>query len=224
MCKNCINYMKNKFVQFWMELFFKPTLFYKKRLRNAHKEPAYFNFVLIVFGIGYGINRMDSQLIKIDMRGDLLKFGFLNNWFVYWLIVIFGGLIGGYFTYLIGGWFYDVRIRWSKGTRDLNKSRYMYLYSGVVFYIVVMIETIIAMFFYRHPYSTSEVNTVFDISSSIILLFFIFYSIYISFKGVRSITNAEKNRSILWFIVLPIIYYVIVFYVYFFLLLKNIMY
>ena len=100
----------------------------------------------------------------------------------------------------------------------------MYLYSGVVFYIVVMIETIIAMFFYRHPYSTSEVNTVFDISSSIILLFFIFYSIYISFKGVRSITNAEKNRSILWFIVLPIIYYVIVFYVYFFLLLKNIMY
>ena len=62
--------MKNKFVQFWMELFFKPTLFYKKRLRNAHKEPAYFNFALIVFGIGYGINRMDSQLIKIDMRGD----------------------------------------------------------------------------------------------------------------------------------------------------------
>ncbi len=61
--------MKSNLITFWTELFLKPKLFFKKNLRNSKKQPAYYSIAIIIFCVGYGINRLDQQLMKLELRG-----------------------------------------------------------------------------------------------------------------------------------------------------------
>jgi MFS family permease len=214
--------MKSNLITFWTELFLKPKLFFKKNLRDSSRQPAYYNIAMIIYCIGYGIDRLDLQLMKLDLRGKLDEAGYLNNWIVYWLIAIIGGLIGGYILYHIGGWFFNLRLKWSKGTSDIEKSKHIYLYSGVVSNSIIVLTTLISMTFNNKPYISDSGLYFWDIISPILLLFFVYYSIYISYSGVRSITDADKLRSKLWFIIIPVIFYTVVYITVFTLILKLI--
>lgn len=196
-------------ITFWSELFLKPKLFFKKHLRNSRIEPPYHTIAIIIFCIGYGIDRLDQQLMKADYRGKLEDFSLLNNWIVYWLVATFGGLIGGYILYLIGSWFFNVRLKWSKGTSDIEKSKNIYLYSGVVSFSIIILTTFISMAFNKKPYDPDSEFNFWNLISSISLLFFIYYSVYISYMGVRSITDAEKTRSRIWFLAIPMTFHTI---------------
>ena len=55
-----------KFTDFWMNLFIRPKVFFKRNLINSKQQPSYFPLAIIVFGIGYGIDRLDRQLTKFD--------------------------------------------------------------------------------------------------------------------------------------------------------------
>ena len=199
--------MKSNLITFWTELFLKPKLFFKKYLRNSESQPAYYNIAIAIFCIGYGIDRLDQQLMKFDLRGNLDEAGLLNNWIVYWVVAILGGFIGGYILYLIGGWFFNVRLKWSKGTGDIEKSRYIYLYSGVVSFAVIILATLLSMTFNNKPYISESESFLWDLISAVLLLFFIFYSVYVSYTGVRAITDAEKVRSRIWFLIIPMVFY-----------------
>lgn len=203
--------MISNLVTFWIELFLKPKLFFKKNLRDSKRQPAYYSIAMIIFCVGYGIDRLDQQLMKLDLRGKLDEASNLNNWIFYWLIAIIGGLIGGYILYLIGGWFFNLRLKWSKGTSDIEKSKHIYLYSEVVSYSFIVLTTLISMTFNKKPYISDSELYVWDIISPILLLFFVYYSIYISYSGVSSITDADKLRSKLWFLIIPIIFYTVVY-------------
>lgn len=214
--------MKSNLITFWTELFLKPKLFFKKNLRNSKKQPAYYSIAIIIFCVGYGINRLDQQLMKLELRGKLDEAGYFNNWIVYWLTAIIGGLIGGYILYLIGGWFFNLRLKWSKGTSDIEKSKHIYLYSECVSNSVIVLTTLISMTFNYKPYISDSGLYFWDVISPILLLFFVYYSIYISYSGVRSITDADKMLSKLWFLIIPIVYYTIVYITVFILILKLI--
>lgn len=211
---------KTKFIDFWTDLFINPKEFFAKNLTDSKLQPAYFPLAIIVFGIGYGIDRLDRQLTKYDLKGKLDDLDFLNNWIGYWIFAIIGGIIGGYILYLIGGWFFNVRLKWSKGTGDIDKSRYIYLYSGVVSSTVIILTTLVSMLLNNKPYDSESEFNLWDLTSLILLIFFIYYSVFVSYTGVRTITDADKLRSKIWFLILPVFLYTLA-YIAIFVLIYN---
>ena len=145
-------------------------------------------------------------MTKYDLKGKLDDLDFLNNWIGYWIFAITGGIIGGYILYLIGGWFFNVRLKWSKGTGDIDKSRYIYLYSGVVSSSVIILTTLVSMLINNKPYDSGLELNLWDLTSLILSVFFIYYSVFVSYTGVRTITDADKLRSKIWFLILPTFY------------------
>ena len=78
---------------FWNELLFKPKHFFRKEFIGNTKI-RFFNIALAVFCIGYGIDKIDKQLVKFDLRGNLDQIEFFNNWIGFWAFAIIGGGIG----------------------------------------------------------------------------------------------------------------------------------
>ncbi|MEM7185992.1 MAG: Yip1 family protein [Bacteroidota bacterium] len=193
----------------WAQLFSNPKSFFiKDRETN---DMGLFITAMIIFCLGYGIDRVDRQLVKFDVRGTLDDFEFLNSWPGYWLVSIVGGAIGGYIAYLIGGWFYNVRVKWSKGKGDLKYSRRIYLFANFYVYLANVVVSLCATLILPLPYDPYAEFSAFDGASAVILLFMIFYSLYISFSGVMATTGADKTRATIWFIVLPAFFYIAAF-------------
>ncbi|MBI2966295.1 MAG: YIP1 family protein [Bacteroidetes bacterium] len=199
------------FFTFWTKLFSNPDDFFQKYLPGNKKWPPYFVLTLIVFGISYGIDRIDAQLIKNDLKGNLDEIPFINNWLGYWIMAIIGGVMGGSILYLIGSWFFNVRLKWSKGTGNITKSRFIFLYSGVIYGWVIILVTFTGMLLNPKPYDPDSDINLWDLSTLCIQLFFVYYSIYVSYCGVRSITDADKFRRKIWFLILPVVFYTILY-------------
>jgi len=194
-------------IGFWSNLFLKPKSFFTDNFTDSLRETNFFKTAIVLFGIGYGLDKADRQLIKFDLRGRLDDVEFLNNWFGYWAFGIIGGIVGGYILYLIGGWFYNVRVKWSNGSSDLNKSRLIYLFSNVVLYSTIILVSLIDTFLYDKPYDPNSAFGIWDTIGVVMLLFFVYYSVYVSYTGVTSTTDVNLNRARLWFLLLPIILY-----------------
>jgi hypothetical protein len=192
---------------FWRDLFINPKTFFEENLSDSKLQPAYFSLAIVVYGIGFGIDRLDRQLLKYDLQGRLADLDYLNDWAGYWVFAVIGGIIGGYISYLIGGWFFNVRLKWSKGTGDIDKSRYIYLYSGVVSSSIIFLTALVSMLLNDKPYDPGSEFNLWSLTVLILLMFFIYYSVFVSYTGVRAITDADKLRSVIWFLILPIIVY-----------------
>ncbi|EAR15071.1 YIP1 family protein [Robiginitalea biformata] len=195
--------------KFWIQLLVYPKEFFKSHvLENKLK---YFNFAIVVFCLGYGIDRLEKQLVKFEIRGILDKLEFINTWTGFWLVSLAIGAIGGYILYLIGGWFYNVRVKWSAGEGNLEKSRALYLYSNFFISLFIILDSLIETIIYPIPYDPYSYLQSFEIIAIPLLFFFIFHSIYISYAGVTTITDVKKGRAIIWFLVLPILVYLVVY-------------
>lgn len=200
----------NEILNFWKDLLIKPKDFFRKEFIGNTKI-RFFNIAIAVFCIGYGIDKANKQLIKFDLRGNLDTINFLNNWIGFWAFAIIGGAIGGYILYLIGGWFYDIRLKWSNGTSNLEQSRNLYLYSNFFLYLTIVLTGVQETIINQKPYDTLEVFNLFDFISIVLLLFFIFHSIYISFIGVTTVTDVDIKKARIWFALLPIVFYLFIF-------------
>ena len=195
----------NDFLNFFVTLLIRPKSFFKEQFVqriNVHE-----NLALVFFGLGLGLDRMDRQYIKMDLGGRTEALDTLNSWPLYWLIAVVGGAIGGYIAFMIGGWFYDVRIKWSRGSGDLTKSRNLYLFANFWLYTTIVVMSLISFFTYDLPYDPFTAYPIWEILSAILILTAVFYSIYISYTGVRSVTDAKKGLAIFWFIIAPVLYY-----------------
>ncbi|MBT8299882.1 MAG: YIP1 family protein [Maribacter sp.] len=210
----------SNFSQFWVQLLMNPKKFFAKNLQED--KINYLNFATIVFCLGYGIDRLEKQLVKFELRGTLDTYEFINTWLGFWLIALVGGAIGGYILYLIGGWFYNLRVKWSLGEGNLKKSRILYLYSNFYISAVIILITLLETVINPIPYDPYAEMHIIEIISIPIILFFLFHSIYISYSGLSVTTEVNKGRAIVWFIVLPILFYTVAYSTLFYILINYI--
>lgn len=184
------------FSEYFKDYYSDFTKFCEKHLTKAH--PKYFLLVGWIVGMGSIIDRLTSTMQDSSSWGEV------------WAIVIFGGILAGAIAYWIQGWFYEVRIRWSKGKIDSNTARHIWLFSGLPVAIVSILSLLFNEIAYGDNYFNYSVDgTTVDIIFWLLLLVSIVYSITISYKAIRKISNAEKGRSIWWFIVAPVLVYLI---------------
>jgi hypothetical protein len=136
--------------------------------------------------------------------------GFGDHWLSFWGIAIAAGALGGYLVYLIAGWFYNVRLTWSEGTSDISTSRNLYLYTGSISAVGVIISTLVNFLVKENP--SDHVSIYYSLATIFFLMFFSFYSIIISFYGVVTITNADHKKARIWFLIVPMVCYAIVYF------------
>lgn len=183
-------------------LFFKPDHFFNSNFDYMNSKYLYVAIWLV--GISKGSSNLDKQLFKVDygtresLRGIIHTI--VDSWGMFWFYLMFIGIVSGYFTYLIGGWWYNVRLKWSTTIKhDKKQGRSIYIYTALISAVPTILATIIyTVFFksYRIAYNSDEMY-------SIVLLIFPFWSIICSYKAVMSKFKTKKWAARMWFLILP---------------------
>ena len=166
-----------------------------------------------LLGITYAIDRVDKNLMSAELgisrsESDTLASALAGSWAVYWPFVVVAGGIGGAILWLLGGWWYNVRLRWSGSTNfDHRDGRLVYIFAGLVHAIPAIAYSVIATGVFPNYLAAWQS----DESWSAGLLIFPFWAAVASYKGVRARFQTRTVPARMWFLVLPMLLYVIVF-------------
>jgi len=199
------DFEETSFLKFWTTLFFSPRKFFLYHLTSGSHNPLYFYTAFIILSLGIGVEHMNKMLMKNDLKGTFELVEKYNNWTSFLLWAVVGGVIGGVVKYYLGGWFVRIRIKLSGGSKDTHKSRMIYLFSEVVFNVSIIVAIVVSIFIKGKPLDY-DTGASFDIAVFFITLSFLFYSVYVSYRGVVTITDVNGTKAKFWFLVVPIVY------------------
>jgi hypothetical protein len=181
----------------WLSLFylyFRPKIFFRYFVRS--ESALIVTLCVFTFGVSSTIDRIESRTI-LQKTPEV----FLTSWASYWAMVLVGGVIGGALLYLIGGWWYRVRIGWSGAHNpDGDLARRIYVYTAQIVAIPLIIVTVWETIHFPNPTAS------FYAEGSVwyfLLLAFPFWAIWISFRGVLQVFQTRLVPSLLWFLILP---------------------
>jgi hypothetical protein len=197
------------FIDFWHQLVFHPKKFFSETF-DGRSSPFLF-ITIAIYGMSKAMDRVDQQFVKADLRGNLDQYEWLNNWPTYWIFILVMGAISGYIFYLLGGWFYNLRIKWSGGTSDREKAKFLFLYPEFVPSLIYVLNTAIYMLGSPIPYDAYSDLTTGEAIGLILMLTATYYSIRISYIGVTTTTDVSVQRARIWFLILPIVVYTLAF-------------
>ena len=186
---------KLSFIEYIKAVFKDFPSFCDKYLRV--KNPPYLFFIIWAVGVASAIDRMSDY-------GS-------SSWMEVWAIVLIGGLIAGYLQYWIGGAIYHLRVKWSKGGDNYDASRNINMFSGIPIAIASIGSLLLNTIVYGNDYFKSGDGSSLDILFFFVIITAIAYSIRLSYKGVMFIQQTEKTRAMIWFVVLPAIFYILIF-------------
>jgi len=187
---------KNGFIEYFKLCFTNFSDFSKKYLTT--KNPKYLLFTIWIVGIGTAMDRI------IGSSSDY------SSWGEGWAIALFGGILSGAIAYYIAGWFYNVRIKWSKGKDDLDTSRHIYIFASLPIALSTILSFLFNQMAYGDEYFYSYDATTVDVIFLFVFIVALFISIRMGYKAAREVMGADKGRAIGWFIVAPTIFYVLV--------------
>lgn len=168
------------------------------------KSPPFFGLILWLYGMTLVIDRIELRLIRgLSMPTE--------NWFFLWLLIMFIGPLSGVIGYYLRGSLFHVGVWLSNGLKNIRASRNIYLYSGLPIYLVTILSELFDSIAYGKNYFIEETNFVVDIIWFILILIATGYSIALGYRGVRLLQQTKKIRSIIFFIILPMLAHIIYF-------------
>lgn len=190
---------KINFFEYFKKCYTNFSKFAQEHLTTSN--PRYLILAIWILGIGNAADRLTSSNS--------------STWGEVWAIAIFGGILSGAIAYYIAGWFYHVRVGWSKGAGTIDTSRNIYVFSS----LPIAITGIGSLLLNHIAYGNDYFDTYYSDASSIDIIFgllalsAIAYSIYISYRAVRDVMHVQKGRGMFWFVIAPtVLYAFIIFY------------
>lgn len=205
------------FVRFWTLLYFSPTTFFREHYR-PYVLP-HFAFAMIVVGIASGISMTQPRLPMstglspaiIGMRPSTAASSSMT------LIALAGflGIPGALFHYFVGGFFYNLRIRFSGGTPAPTVGRFINLYTLVLPCAFVSLGWAIHIAWLTLISLEVEVpnelfaTTLFFVN--VISLACPVWAVVISHKAVTIVCDVYEREAHQWFFVVPLIFYASIF-------------
>jgi len=196
----------NYFISFWQKLLLKPQAFFKEDFKNS--DSPFFLFVLMIYGFSDQLGRMDKQMLKIaNGREDLI--GIADSWTHYTLITILMGLMAGFLYYYIGGWWFNTRIGFCGGQKDVKSSRFIFLYSFFPFSLFNAIMFIPTLVKHNTPLDAYLSDDPIEIIVSWVAIALMFYTLRISYQGAKTVFQIDNFKTKLWFLILPAAFYFI---------------
>ena len=190
-----------------ISLFTRPRQFFSGKL--AIGDMIYLVPVIWINGIASQLDRIDTEILRAQL--DLTRPTWrvieplvTGSWLAFWAFSVGLGIVSGAIMYLIGGWWYGLRARWSDA-RNFNKSRarHVYMWSNMIVSIPYIVLTVTYTF--RFPNYLAAYN-----SEELIGLLFVaamFWSVGVSYIGVNATFEMTHWKARIWFLVLPVMFY-----------------
>lgn len=193
-----------------VDLFARPTEFFRSQI--AIGKTPYVLAVTWVVGISGSMDRIDKQLMKMEYSTHPQSAEFLakiaDSWLSFWPFVVVVGGIGAFFLWVMGGWWYNVRLKWCGAVdHDTHSGRVVYIYTSFIYALPSVILVLAQTFLY--PDYRSAYNS--DSYLSMLLLIFLFWAVVNSYRAVGVVFDVHGGRRKLWFLILPIISYMLAF-------------
>lgn len=190
------------------DLYLSPTRYWiEADLNRRAASPV----ATVLFGIALAIDRIDNQLARADLgvsgSGVGLAQGVAASWGAYWSLVLIAGTLGSGLIWLIGGWWYNTRLRWSGAVGfDEREGRQVYVFASMVHALPTILYSMVAMALYSSYLTAWEADSIW----MAVFALFPFWAVIASYKGVRARFQPRVNRARIWFLVLPSLLYAIV--------------
>ncbi len=183
-----------------VDLLLRPERFFGVLLNSRFQE---FPFLAIwIWGVAGAMDQIDTRLMLKEMTiGTSGLAEIASSWPRLWITIVVVGLIRGPFAWLIGGWWYRMRLRFS-GAKDVHPrhARYVYLYSNLVYGVPLLIVLALDTGFYPN-YKSAALGGAFWLS----LLATALWSIFVSYRAAIGCFGVRRNPARIWFLILPIV-------------------
>ena len=188
------------------DLFAKPTRFF-----SAADLSTGWAWIIAAWlvGISYAIDRVDKNLISEDIGvtpsdSETLGSALASSWFAYWPFILMAGAVGGAIVWLVGGWWYNVRLRWSGATNvDHRDGRLVYVFASLVHAIPAIAYSVVATMVFPNYLAAWQSEEKW----SLVFLIFPFWAAVVSYTGVRVKFQPRTTPARIWFLVLPMLVY-----------------
>lgn len=187
-----------------IDLFISPGKFFESTVKIGNKVHLF--VATLVFGIATAIDRFDMDILqeRLGSTRGLAVFG--ETWLEFWIAVAIIGIISSFFIWTLGGWWYKTRLLFSgEKDPDILAVRQVYIYSSFVYAAPLFLVTLIQSMFYNNYFEAAEQDNILVI----IVMIFLFGSLITSYIGARKIFNVIKWKALVWFIILPAIFYLV---------------
>jgi hypothetical protein len=179
-----------------VDLFFRPRHFFRSFAAAPH--PLLTAICALLFGMAGAIERTETNFL----RGRPVPW--VEDWNTYWLAILAFGALGGLFYFVVGGWWYRLRIRWCGAEQpDAALAKRVYLFSAQVYALPALVVTTIENSVFPTPVEGIHSDSWWYAP----LLVFPFWSAVVSYLGVRTMFEVRRLHALVWFIVLPSLLY-----------------
>lgn len=187
-----------------------PNEFYNQK---AIRSPYFPNILIFFVGLGASISKFDGKyIIANNQPSDLGVFYALTgtHWQNYWLTMTLSGIIGGYFIWLINGWWYNMRLSFiGSQLEDEQAGKLIMMCNSLIKYLpFILIALINTLRFESYAASSIDSGLITTILSLIIVITTIF-SVINSYRTVKIYYSVKGLKVLFWFLILPMIFLVI---------------
>lgn len=181
-----------------------PGNFFKKYVDR--EKPAYFPLFIVLFFLLYAFNASGAFLGQFVFGIGGMAMSPIFN-----IVFLAAGLINGIFAIIVLPLFYALRITLSGGSAGIAKAFRLLIYSSAVPAVVSISLIIVSKIIYLVPFDEEMRFTyvIVLLVKDVLVYAAMLLSVYISYNGVRAITDAEEFKSKIWFIILPVCWYVL---------------
>ena len=184
-----------------LDLYLRPGRFFEQGARGLDGRALVVAAWLV--GMNWTLGRLERMMLRADL-GDPNEtlMALSRSWLNFWVVIAVAGVISAAFVWLIGTWWYRVRLRWS-GASDPSPdaARVVYVYSGLVWAVPSLLWTLAQTFRFPNFAAAWASESVWDL----VLLVFPFWACWVSYRGVRATFDVRPARALFWFLVLPIV-------------------
>src|SRR5918996_492524 len=153
------------------------------------------------------VNLAQTELGRARPAWDTFAPMLTGSWASFWTFVVLIGALGAVFIWYLGGWWYNLRLRWS-GAGDFarREGRLVYTFAGLVPAIPGLAYVL------GGTLLTTDYQTLWnaDEAWALLLLAFPFWGVIVSYLGVRTRFAVRPGPARVWFLILPLLVYAIV--------------
>ena len=178
-----------------VDLVLHPERFFAALLRDRNNQLPL--LAIWLRGMAGAIDSLDMRISTGRLAADS---PILSSWVTLWLTVIAAGVIGGALVWLLGGWWYRVRLRFS-GARDVDEraARLVFIHAELVWAVPMLVWTILVTPIYP-TYHAAHMDAPLTLSVIATLP----WSIWVSYRGVRQCFDVTPVKARIWFLILPL--------------------
>lgn len=183
-------------------LAFRPRLFFEVFV--VESSPVLTALTAWTFGVVAAMDRLELRSIT-SANSPMLAV--MHDWAGYWGFCAGAGVVSGALYYAIGGWWFRMRLQWS-GAEGPDKllARRVYIYSAQAYVVPYLLLTLLDTWTYPTPLAASNG----DDPKYLLIIVALFWSVYVSYRGVRTVFVTKSWPARIWFLILPGILYSLV--------------